>query len=157
MLWGTFWSKPCPVTAQGGRGCHSSGVLIGLFYWSQPSESPACRLPGRGLFQGHLVGTGEDDWHVDCERCATKLDVSLGKPVPVLKDREEERNASWHPVLRVGWKLVIMGPKWHVQFEASDSPNKQTQRRYKLLIQQLRTPAPSHSLSFSPISYHRYL
>lgn len=111
--------------------CPGKARLPPLWYANWPLLlSPACRLLGRGLFQGHLVGTGEDDWHVDCERCATKLDVSLGKPVPVLKDREEERNTSWDPMLRVGWKLVIMVPKWHVQFEASDSPNKQTQRCY---------------------------
>lgn len=107
-----------------------SGALIGLLYLSQPSESPACRVPGSGLFQGHLVGTREDDWRVDCERCAAKPDVSLGKRAPMPKDREKERSASWDPVCGVGWKLVIMLPKWHVQFEAGDSPNKQMQRHY---------------------------
>lgn len=98
------------MTAQGGQGCHPSGVLIGLLYLSQPSESPACRVPGSGLFQGHLVGTREDDWLVDWERCATKLEASLGKLAPMLKDGEKERNTSWDPVLGVGWKLVIMLP-----------------------------------------------
>lgn len=33
--------------------------------------SPACWVLGSGLFQGHLVGTGEEEWHVDSEKCAT--------------------------------------------------------------------------------------
>lgn len=53
------------VSAQERPGCHRSGVLISLVSLSQPSESSACWGSGSGLFQGHLAGSREDDWHAD--------------------------------------------------------------------------------------------
>lgn len=67
-----------------------------------------------------MVGSREDDWRVDSERRAARLEVSLRKLAHTLKGREEERAASEEPAFGAGWKLVIMLHKWHGQSEASD-------------------------------------